>query len=397
MNNYDRLPCSIQVPGSSAQPTQLPRVVEDLDSPIQQRVLQQLEQVRAPVPTNTAATKKKSCLSTTNPRKEPPAHPALRRKTVAFGRTVNVSQTVEGTSRHSKKALATSSATSSPNQKMADEKQEEDWRDVMKNELDTMRREMQEETAKRQEELNSQNLNKMQEMMTQFFQQITVAKNPSNGSSDREKENHFEAHQVRQQKPASKIAMARETVKREGIIPPEALAIIEQRIRVDPMFRQQVDNVLADAECDANRAAYSPIPLSETRYTNGSGGNPALMRETLTVERSIQYGNRLSSIDSRQWTTARSDNRTHDTYRTYEADPPLHSMYQKGQSISYYPSEAVGNTARNNRNAYIVEDTSDQEEEVVVGGRGRNFHETAETETAAERERRIREKYSRKK
>ena len=26
----------------------------------------------------------------------------------------------------------------------------------------------------------------------------------------------------------------------------------------------------------------------------------------------------------------------HDTYRTYEADPPSHSMYQKGQSISYY-------------------------------------------------------------
>ncbi|EGT60204.1 CBN-SAS-5 protein [Caenorhabditis brenneri] len=278
---------------------------------------------------------------------------------------------------------------------MADEKQEEDWRDVMKNELDTMRREMQEETAKRQEELNSQNLNKMQEMMTQFFQQITVAKKPSIESGEREKENHSEARQLRQHKPASKIAMARETIKRDGIILPEALTIIEQRIRVDPMFRQQIDNVLADAECDANRAAYSPIPLSETRYTNGSGGNPALMRETLTVERSIQYGNGLSSIDSRQWT--RSDNRTHDTYRTYEADPPSHSMYQKGQSISYYPSEAVGNTNRNNRKEYYVEDISDQEEEIVVGGRGRNFHETAETETAAERERRIREKYSRKK
>nr|4YNH_A Chain A, Spindle assembly abnormal protein 5 [Caenorhabditis elegans]4YNH_B Chain B, Spindle assembly abnormal protein 5 [Caenorhabditis elegans] len=56
----------------------------------------------------------------------------------------------------------------------------------------------------------------------------------------------------------SKIASAREVIKRDGVIPPEALTIIEQRLRSDPMFRQQIDNVLADAECDANRAAYSP-------------------------------------------------------------------------------------------------------------------------------------------
>ncbi|EFP05866.1 CRE-SAS-5 protein [Caenorhabditis remanei] len=405
MSNYEDLPCSIHFPRQSGEVSHQPRVVEDSESPVIHRVPPpQAEQVRASVPVTAtvAAQRKKSCLSTTtnNSRKEPPAHPALRRKTVAFGRTVNVSQTVEGTSRHSKKALASPSSTSSPvqNQKMTEENQEEDWRDVMKNEINVMRKEMQEETTKRQEELNAQNLSKMQEMMSQFFQQITVAK-PATDNTHREKENLYEpTRQTRQQKPASKIALAREVVKREGIIPPEALTILEQRVRSDPLFRQQIDNVLADAECDANRAAYSPPPpLSEARYTGGTAVNPALMRETLTVERSIRYGNGLSSIDSRQWTTERNDNRAHDNFRPYESEPPYQSMYQKGQSVSYYPSEAVGNTHRNNRTGYYVDDSSDQEEEIVAGGRGRNYHEPVETETAAERERRIREKYARKK
>uniref|UniRef100_A0A1I7UAS8 Spindle assembly abnormal protein 5 implico domain-containing protein n=1 Tax=Caenorhabditis tropicalis TaxID=1561998 RepID=A0A1I7UAS8_9PELO len=397
MSNYEDLPCSIHIPGQLVEFIHQPKVVEDIEGPIAPRH-QPEEQVRASVPTiaATVEAKKKSCLSTTNPRKEPPAHPALRRKTVAFGRTVNVSQTVEGTSRNSKKA---SSATSSPiqNQKMAGENHEENWKDVIKNEMSTMRKEIQEETTKRQEELNNQNLDKMKEMMAQFFQQITVSNKPAIVDSERGKENLYEPRQSKQQRPASKIAWAREVINRDGIIPPEALTLIEQRLRTDPMFRQQIDNVLADAECDANRAAYSPPPpLSEARYTSTSGVNPALMRETLTVERSIRYGNGLSSIDSRQWTTERNDNRAHDSYRPYEPEAP-YSMYQKGQSISYYPSEAVGNTTRNNRNGYYVEDTSDQEEEVVMGGRGRNYHEPVETETAADRERRIREKYARKK
>ncbi|PIC26508.1 hypothetical protein B9Z55_019062 [Caenorhabditis nigoni] len=403
MSNYDRVPCSIAIPNQQVEIPQQPRVFEDQESPVKPKVQQPPpEQVRVPptVVGTAVAAKKKSCLSTTSSRKEPPTHPALRRKTVAFGRTVNVSQTVEGTSRHTKKAIA----SPSQNHRMTEENQEGNWRDVMKNEFEVMRKEMQEEATKKQEELNAQNLNKMQEMMSQFFQQITVAKPSAEENQDREKENRYDSSRhARQQKPANKIAKAREIIKREGSIPPEALPILEQRIRIDPMFRQQIDNVLADAECDANRAAYSPLPpLSPPsgRYANGSSGNPALMRETLTVERSIRYDNGLSSIDSRQWTSERNDNRTHDNYRPYEPDPPFQSMYQKGQSVSYYPSEAVGKPHRNNRLEYHVEEVPEyEEEETEVGGRGRGrkYHEPVETESAAERERRIREKYSRRK
>lgn len=74
------------------------------------------------------------------------------------------------------------------------------------------------------------------------------------------------------------------------------------------MYLNPIEIVCFQAECDANRAAYSPPPpMSEVRY--GSGVNPALMRETLTVERSIRYDNGLASIDSRQWTNERRDNR----------------------------------------------------------------------------------------
>lgn len=44
-----------------------------------------------------------------------------------------------------------------------------------------------------------------------------------------------------------------------------------------------------------------------------------------------------------------------------------------------------------------MEDSSDHEEDVVVNKRGQNYHEQAVPETPAERERRIREKYARRK
>ncbi|CAA98463.2 Spindle assembly abnormal protein 5 [Caenorhabditis elegans] len=404
MNNYDDLPCSIYFKKPTVQEfVDQPRVFEDSEVPAFQEVLQlPQERTKPPVPSTqpivaaVEVAKKKSCLSAPKPRKEPPSHPALRQKTVAFGKTVNVSQTVEGTSRNSKKVLA--STMSAQNTTTTEEQAAENWRDAMKTELQTIRTEIQEETARRQEELNAQNLVKMQELMSNFFQKITIPKQQAIEPVEKDKENFHESpRQSRQQKPASKIASAREVIKRDGVIPPEALTIIEQRLRSDPMFRQQIDNVLADAECDANRAAYSPPPpMSEVRY--GSGVNPALMRETLTVERSIRYDNGLASIDSRQWTNERRDNRAPDSYRTYEPDQPCHSLYQKGQSISYYPSEAAGKTtARNNRTGYYVEDSSDHEEDVVVNKRGQNYHEQAVPETPAERERRIREKYARRK
>lgn len=398
MSNYEDLPCSIHIPRQLGEVSHLPKVIEDSESPIVQKTPRtQPDQIRAPLPlaVTVAASRKKSCLTAVNPKKEPPAHPALRQKTVAFGRTVNVSQTVEGTSRHSRNPLTSSSATSSPvqNQKMTEENQENDWKAAMKIEMETMRKEMQEETTKQQEELNARTLCKMQEMMSQLIQQVQVSKQATPERSIREKESYYEP--PRQRKPASKISLARESVKRDGVISSEALTILEQRVRSDPMFRQQIDNVLADAECDANRANYSSSPPpSEARYANGTGGNPALMRETLTVERSIRYGNGLSSIDSRQWTTERNENRGHETYRPYQPEPPFQSMYRKGQSISYYPSEAAN---RNDRTNCYVESLSDQEEEEIVDGRGRNYHEQMESETAAEKERRIREKYGRKK
>nr|4YV4_A Chain A, Spindle assembly abnormal protein 5 [Caenorhabditis elegans]4YV4_B Chain B, Spindle assembly abnormal protein 5 [Caenorhabditis elegans]4YV4_C Chain C, Spindle assembly abnormal protein 5 [Caenorhabditis elegans]4YV4_D Chain D, Spindle assembly abnormal protein 5 [Caenorhabditis elegans]4YV4_E Chain E, Spindle assembly abnormal protein 5 [Caenorhabditis elegans]4YV4_F Chain F, Spindle assembly abnormal protein 5 [Caenorhabditis elegans]4YV4_G Chain G, Spindle assembly abnormal pro len=55
-----------------------------------------------------------------------------------------------------------------------EEQAAENWRDAMKTELQTIRTEIQEETARRQEELNAQNLVKMQELMSNFFQKITI-------------------------------------------------------------------------------------------------------------------------------------------------------------------------------------------------------------------------------
>lgn len=79
-----------------------PRVFEDSEVPAFQEVLQlPQERTKPPVPSTqpivaaVEVAKKKSCLSAPKPRKEPPSHPALRQKTVAFGKTVNVSQTVE--------------------------------------------------------------------------------------------------------------------------------------------------------------------------------------------------------------------------------------------------------------------------------------------------------------
>ncbi|CAI2353869.1 unnamed protein product [Caenorhabditis sp. 36 PRJEB53466] len=386
MSNYEDLPCSIYQSRQPVEPQpnhHLPRVVEDL--PLQK-----------PVGEAAVTEKKKSCLTSANVRKETPVHPALRRKTVAFGRTVNVSQTVEGTSRLARKTSASSSATSSPAQKMNENASAEgqEWRKVMEEAIETKAKVVQEETIRRLEELNNKNMSTMQDMMSQIMQKLTVAQRAMEGKAKR---------QERLSKLSSKAAIARQKIKKEGVLPPEAIPFLERRIQTDPIFRQQIDDVLADAEYDENGGRYSPI---SDGYTRAEGGKQPTLRETVTVERSIQYPNGLSSIDSRQWTKER-DNRSvswkggfddveevsgEGRWRTYDAGP-LHSTYQPGNSLSYYPSAAPMDNANNRgRDGYYVEHLSDQEDDVYE-----EEYQDRRKETAAERERRIREKYARKK
>ncbi|CAI5438275.1 unnamed protein product [Caenorhabditis angaria] len=341
--NYEELPCSVYLP--------------NLKKPEEERNNQIVKKVSIASQPKETVQGKKSCLSTnTSTNKDPPPnHPALKKKTVAFGKTVNVSQTIEGTSRAARKSSENTkkmSNTANP---------ETDWKSEMQKEIEEMKKELLEITEKKQEA----NISEIKNMMVNLFQEYSA------------KPKSIEA----EPKKTTKMTSARYVFKKDGVLNSEAIEILEKRTRNDPIFRQQIDDVLADAEYETKK--YEEDFRSRSPYQAKPIDSAALMRETYTVERSIRFDG--NSIDSRNWQTSNPRNCGNNSDRWYEPEV-LHSTYQPGNSISYYPSENHP-ALKNPNNDYFIEHAESSE----------NDENSKFNETRAEKERRIREKYSRRK
>ncbi|CAB3398301.1 unnamed protein product [Caenorhabditis bovis] len=372
MNSYEELPCSVYLPNriDFSRPTAPDQISEKevvVEEPPPETTKRVEPQPEKSVP---KSTQKKSCLSNTI-KKPNIVHPALRKKTVAFGKTVNVSQTIEGTSRAAKKMAAKSPTVASKEEYMANlEKIEQKFEEKHQELLQKFQ-----ESAQFQEECKNEIINVVKEQN----RDIGDTKRLTSGKIS--------------------VSEMRRIVKTERRIPVEALAVLEDRLRMNPIFRQTIDDALAEAEDEENRyGRRSPYreEYMPSRPLEPSTTQNALMRETLTVERSIRLDNAMS-IDSRQWLNgSRAPEKASSIYRDRSRDrwqaggnaEILHSTYQPGNSISYYPS-ASDSRLRRNQDDYYVEHVSDHDDHHD----GIDRH----AESRAEKERRIREKYARKK
>ncbi|CAD6186667.1 unnamed protein product [Caenorhabditis auriculariae] len=380
MNPYDNLPCSVYFPSNTvvAKVPEVRESVEDIvGEPAQQKKVCVLKEV-TPIGKEEKEDKKKSCLSNPLARKPIPDHAATHKKTVAFGKTVNVSQTIEGTSRLAKKQQL----LKKDQRRMSHEDEGKSLKDVMemvtslkeavkeqKEELKELKEERKEQTKKREEEMESI------KQMLQSMQELLVGQMKINGESNKE----------------NQVAIPKEKPRSQPkVLDSNILPVLERRMMTDPVFRQRIADIIAD-DRDGAVDSYTTPKVSTSRKNVGTPlvtpttadlRQGATLRETVTVERSI-HCDAPYSIDTRNWLNSMQSSRKGDAY---DLDEPLHSTYQPGHSYSLYPANKT-----NDRTGF----NNWQEESDDDFGDSSRHNETRPRDDEAFRKR-IREKYAKR-
>nr|CAG28316.1 spindle assembly abnormal protein 5, SAS-5 [Ancylostoma ceylanicum] len=329
---------------------------------------------------------KKSCLTKNTTSNVVPARLNLKKKTVAFGKTVNVSQTIEGTSHSSKlKRQMNKTAVSQPTLNDADNK-ENSLRDVVeqgeqgslfdilkdvKSSLEALRARDEE----RAEELRSirrlvdekgKEMDNLRGILADFFSKdcprsaelsySLSTKKPENAKSpprrvEKDKRNRSPNSPIRRYSPLPRDG--KNLAHRDpGPNNVDDITYEEFRrlITTNPALRQFVSDLLAEEKEQRTGYAYrhkrseggdSPWrnvegekPTREPRLREDSrtrGPRGAKFTEKVTVERSV----RCSPPELGQYSV---DTRRYIADQILEdEDEVSQSMYRPGESVSYYP------------------------------------------------------------
>ncbi|EYC21645.1 hypothetical protein Y032_0019g3940 [Ancylostoma ceylanicum] len=331
---------------------------------------------------------KKSCLTKNTTSNVVPARLNLKKKTVAFGKTVNVSQTIEGTSHSSKlKRQMNKTAASQPTMNDADNKENKPHDVVEQNgeqgslfdilkDVKSSLEALKARDEERAEELRSirrmvddkgKEMDNLRGILADFFSKdcprsadslsYTLSrKKPEDTKSpprraEKDKKNRSPSSPVRQYSPLPRDGknLARRDPDPNNV---DDITFEEFRrlITTNPALRQFVSDILAEEKEQRTGYAYrhkrsgrgdSPWrnveegePTREPRLREDSrtrGPRGAKFTEKVTVERSI----RCSPPELGQYSV---DTRRYIADQILEdEDEGSQSMYRPGESVSYYP------------------------------------------------------------